>query len=80
MSKENIGYLVSESITLGSNTKVIKEKESSVVFQAQLQEANVPNRNGRIYPKEVIQTALDAPNVREKIEHKAFYGRICPSL
>ncbi len=74
------GVLLTESVTLSSDPKIMKETEHSVIFQAQLQTVDTPNRNGRIYPKETLEAALAAPNVKEKIEHKAFYGRLCPSL
>lgn len=68
------GVLLTEAVTLSSDPKIMKETGYSVVFQAQLQTADTPNRNGRIYSKETLESALSAPNVKEKIEHKAFYG------
>ena len=68
------GVLLTEAVTLSSDPKIMKETGYSVVFQAQLQTADTPNRNGRIYSKETLEAALTAPNVKEKIEHKAFYG------
>ena len=75
MSNNSVaGVLLTESVTLSSDPKIMKETDYSVIFQAQLQTADTPNRNGRIYPKETLDAALAAPNVKEKIEHKAFYG------
>jgi len=75
MSNNNVaGYLVTESVTISTDPKILRETESSVIFQAQLQTADTPNRNGRIYSKDTLDAALAAPNVKEKIEHKAFYG------
>ena len=68
------GVLLTEAVTLSSDPKIMKETGYSVVFHAQLQTADTPNRNGRIYSKETLEAALTAPNVKEKIEHKAFYG------
>jgi hypothetical protein len=39
-----------------------------------LQEADKPNRNGRIYPKAVLEKALNAPNIRERLETKTWFG------
>lgn len=75
MSNNSVaGVLLTESVTLSSDPKIMKDTGHSVIFQAQLQTADTPNRNGRIYPKETLEAALAAPNVKEKIEHKAFYG------
>lgn len=74
MRTQPAGYLVTESVTRSPNPKILKETDVSVIFQAQLQTADTPNRNGRIYGKDTLTQALAAPNVKEKIDHKAFYG------
>ena len=39
-----------------------------------LQECDAPNRNGRIYPKKVLEAALSSPNIKERLATKTWYG------
>lgn len=74
------GFVVCEEYT-ASTPKVLADENKSIVFEAILQEAEAPNRNKRIYGKDVLSEALNAPTIREKIENKCFYGKQpCPSL
>jgi hypothetical protein len=74
------GFIVCEEFT-ASTPSILADDNKSIVFEATLQEADAPNRNKRIYGKDVLSEALNNPTVREKIAHKAFYGKSpCPSL
>jgi hypothetical protein len=65
-------FLIQESAF--SNTPVISKKnENTVEFIAVLQEADRPNRNGRIYYKSVLEQALQSPYIQERIRTKSFY-------
>jgi len=74
--KENIvGYVFHESVMTEADVRSVKEqKNGTVLIEAVLQEANLPNRNKRIYPKNVIQEALETPYVREKLNTKSWSG------
>jgi len=67
------GFIVCEEFT-ASTPSILADDNKSIVFEATLQEADAPNRNKRIYGKDVLSEALNNPTVREKIAHKAFYG------
>lgn len=45
-------------------------------FTCVLQAANRPNRNGRIYPKEAIDTALQSPIIKEKLRTRTWFMEV----
>ena len=53
---------------------VQKKSLDTLEFITVLQEADAPNRNGRVYPKRILEKALDAPNIRERLATKTWYG------
>ena len=57
-----------------SDISIQKRNENTIEFIACLQEADKSNRNGRIYPKAVLEKALNAPNIRERLETNTWYG------
>ena len=65
--------LIHESAQFG-DISVTKKEKDYIEFIAVLQEANKPNRNGRIYPKHVLEKALKAPNIQERLTTKSWYG------
>jgi hypothetical protein len=65
-------FLIRESAFEAAPSLQKKEK-NTVEFIAVLQEAGVPNRNGRIYHKYVLEQALNSPYVQERIRTKSFY-------
>lgn len=69
----NEGFIVHEEFN-SSTPSILAEENKSITFEAILQEADAPNRNRRIYGKEVLQEALNAPTLKEKIANKCFYG------
>lgn len=80
MSKyETEAFIINEAST-SSTPEVMQDNSHSVKFIAELQEADRGNRNGRIYGKDVIQSGLDSPTIKEKLARKTFYGEFRPSL
>lgn len=71
--QSNEGFIVCEEFT-SSTPSILAEENKSVIFEAVLQEADAPNRNKRIYGKDVLSEALNSPTVQEKLRNKTFYG------
>lgn len=69
----NKNYILQES-ALYSEVNITKSSPNVVEFIAIIQEANKPNRNGRIYPKAVLEEALNSAYVRERLATKTFYS------
>ena len=67
------GFIVNEEFT-ASTPSILADDNRSIIFEAILQEADAPNRNKRIYGKDVLSEALNNPTVKEKIANKCFYG------
>lgn len=65
--------ILNESGTL-SSVSISKRNENTIEFIAILQEAARPNRNGRIYPKQVLEQALNAPYVQERLRTNSWFG------
>jgi hypothetical protein len=68
------GFIVCEEFT-NSTPSIMADENKSITFEAILQEADAPNRNKRIYSKQVLDEALHNPTLQEKIAHKCFYGK-----
>lgn len=71
MNRKN--FIIYESANI-SDVQIKNEQNNGVRFIAILQEANKKNRNGRIYPKEVIQNALNHPIIQERLSSKTWFG------
>jgi len=73
---ETKGFIVVEDASTLATPTIIGTNSSkeSIKFEAELQEAEAPNRNGRIYDFKAIDDALNYYTVKEKIKHKAFFG------
>ena len=75
------GFLIVESSSIAAVPQVVSNTEHTVTISAILQEAEVPNRNRRIYSRDALYNSLNGPIVQEKIKNKTFYGKHpCPSL
>lgn len=74
------GFLIVEQTSQTMIPNVINNKDTSITFECQLQEAEVPNRNKRIYSKDALFEALSSDVIKEKLNKGTFYGRLCPSL
>lgn len=53
----NKGYVITEN-AVTSKPVIIDENSSVVKFKCELQESDAPNRNGRIYSKEAIDSGM----------------------
>jgi hypothetical protein len=67
------GFIVCEEFN-SSTPSILADDNKSITFEAILQEADAPNRNKRIYGKDVLSDALNNPTVKEKIANKCFFG------
>lgn len=67
------GFIISET-SYTAIPNIIEETKDTTVISTILQEAEVSNRNLRIYDKDALYEALNSPMVREKIQKKAFFG------
>lgn len=65
--------IIHESAQFG-DVSIQKRNTNTVEFITVLQEANKSNRNGRIYPKAVLEKALNAPNIRERLATNTWFG------
>lgn len=75
MTSQVVGYILNESNISEAELRSVERKKNGVVkMVAVLQEANLLNRNGRSYPKDVIARALETPYVVEKLKTCSFLG------
>lgn len=70
----NLNLIIQESAFNSEISSKRKLPSGCIEFIAVLQEADRPNRNGRIYPKRVLEKALESPYVKEKLRTKTFYS------
>ena len=73
MSKSE-GFLIIEGTSSNSLPNILEDQNRSIVFEAELQEAEVSNRNNRVYDRQSLWEALNSSMVKEKIDRKTFYG------
>lgn len=52
----------------------IKENGNTCEFTATLQEADTKNRNGRIYPRQVLEDAINSPYIKERMNSRSLFG------
>ena len=52
----------------------IKENGNTCEFTATLQEADTKNRNGRIYPRQVLEDAINSPYIKERMSSRSLFG------
>jgi hypothetical protein len=68
-------YSILESAFDTQISDVNRSSEKHIAkFTATLQEADRKNRNGRIYPKTVLETAIKSPLVQEKLRTHTLFG------
>lgn len=77
---ESKGIIIVESAEAPSAPSIVNQNLNTVKFEAELQEADAPNRNNRIYEKSAIDDALQYYTVKEKLKHKTFYGEAAHPL
>ena len=70
-----MAFIINESAVMSNAAITTNDKKLGVVkFTAILQEADKPNRNGRIYKKSVLEHALNSPYVQERLRTHTFFG------
>ena len=75
MGKTPKGFLINESPTVMHSPEILKPgADGRVRIKAVLQDADKRNRNKRIYPRAVLEKALQSEFVRERLATKTFYG------
>lgn len=57
-----------------SQPEILSNNRNVTVFRTVLQEAERPNRNGRIYTKKALCEALNRPMILEKLRYKTWFG------
>ncbi len=68
-----MNYIIYESAVESPIGSVVSNG-NVVEFTATLQEADVKNRNGRIYPKQVIMDGIKNPVIQEKLRTHTLFG------
>lgn len=66
-------YILNEA-AFTAPVSISAKKANSIEFITTLQEADAPNRNGRVYPKKVLESGLAAPYVQERLRTVSFIG------
>jgi len=67
--------IINESAYI-SDVNVTKKDLDTIEFVAVLQEADKPNRNGRIYPKHVLEEGLASAYVQERLRTKSLLAEM----
>jgi hypothetical protein len=71
--EEVIGYVINEDLVSEHELRNVKPISKNVVrMTAVLQEANLPNRNKRIYSKEAINEGITSDYIREKLKTRSL--------
>lgn len=74
MDKKVTGYIINESPVM-STPEILKPGPCGQVrIKAVLQDADARNRNKRIYPKSVLEKALQSEYVKERLATRTFFG------
>lgn len=66
-------YILNEA-AFTTPVSISAKKTNSIEFITTLQEADASNRNGRVYPKKVLEAALASPYVQERLKTNSFIG------
>jgi len=70
---EKIGYLLLEN-SVSSQMNIISMKDDLVIFDAVLQDGDIENRNGLIYPTSILEAGFKNPILLEKVATKNWVG------
>ena len=77
MNNDVIGKIFFESAPVEKNVVNIQTLPNNVVrMECILQDADTPNRNGRVYPKKVLENALNSSFVKEKLSTNSWLGEM----
>lgn len=74
ISKQPTAYLICETGMDATKPAILKSDKDVTTINVTLQDADTLNRNKRIYPKSVLENALKAPYVQERLMTKTWYG------
>lgn len=75
MHKKRVNYIICESMDAQTPEIVGRNKTTGrVIIQVTLQDADVRNRNKRIYSKKVLENGLASEYVQERLRTKSWYG------
>jgi len=66
--------IIIESAVFATPEKIKKYTDGKVVFEAYLQESDAKNQNKRVYPKRVLDSAMN--KIDDKIKRRAFLGEL----
>lgn len=66
-------YIIYESAVSSTPTATLTSKPNIVKFVACLIDCDIKNRNGRVYPKEIIEQALRNPTLQDTLRAKRLY-------
>ena len=69
-----LGYILSEQTSSENKPVILNETASTITFDAILQQGDVPNRNGRIYPTAVIESGFRSAFVKERLATNSWMG------
>jgi len=73
----NERYVISEFYEFGASREMIMEAERTfqpIIMQGIMQKANVLNRNGRVYPKEILEREVN--KYMESVKNKTATGEL----
>ena len=74
MLDNKIGYIICETGTEPSKPVIVAEKNNRVTIEANLQDVNVKNRNGRWYADNQLFPELKSPRMVELLESGNLFG------
>ena len=66
--------MIIQEAAVTSEPFIIKKNEAVLEFTAVLQDCGVPNRNGRVYPKAVLERGIAAPYIQERLRTKSLFS------
>ena len=76
--QENVkGFIINESLGMEPMTPTIvseNRKINRVTIETVLQDADVVNRNSRLYEYDALDYGLHTPYVQERLRTKTWYG------
>jgi hypothetical protein len=68
-----LGYILTEA-GVEAQPEIMSVSKAFLRMRAVLQEGNEQNRNGRIYPTKILQEAIQAPYIMERLKTKSLMG------
>lgn len=72
---KNIGYIICENAMQPSTPVIMtSSKANRVIIKTPLQDADIGNRNKRMYPKPVLINGLNSDFIKERMWSKTFFG------